>query len=239
MASPILSQISLFPYDFAPSGWKYCDGSKLPKSDYFDLYEILQDSFGGDDQSFGLPDLRDITPPNCHYCMKVTGDFPVGSYPGITGETFFFASLGPTPSNMLECAGQPLAKGKHQYLETFMGTRFGGGPTTYNMPNLRTKSPMGLNYLLTVDGSYPESSPVRDSFLGELFLVPFELSRNIYLTLCNGKEMYAPQQPYLYQLLGNRFGGTNPRFNLPDLRGAAPSQFNYYLNLGGAMPPKP
>ena len=239
MASSMLGQITLFPYDFAPSGWKFCDGSKLPKSDYFWLYEVLQDTFGGDDLYVYLPDLRDIAPPNCHYCMKVTGDFPVGSYPGLTGETFFLATSAPTPPNMKECAGQALPKGRYQYLETYMGTRFGGGPTTFNMPDLRTKSPMGLNYLLPVDGSSPDSSPLRDSFLGELFLVPFELSRNIYLTLCDGKELYAQTQPYLYQLLGNRFGGTNPRFALPDLRGAAPSQFNYYLNLGGTVPPRP
>ena len=98
---------------------------------------------------------------------------------------------------------------------------------------------MELDYMLTADGSPPESSPVRDSFLGELFLVPFELSRNNYLTLCDGKEMYVATQPYLYQLLGNKFGGTNPRFALPDLREAAPSQFNYYLNLSGAIPQKP
>jgi microcystin-dependent protein len=171
--------------------------------------------------------------------MKVTGDFPVGSYPGVSGETFLLASATPTPPNMLECAGQQLATGKHQYLEQFMGTRFGGGTNTYNMPNLRSKSPDGLDWMLTVDGSQPESPAVRDTFIGELLLVPFELTRGYSRTLCDGKELYAPQMPVLYDLLGNRFGGTNPRFNLPDLRGATPSQFNYYINLEGLRPQRP
>ena len=234
MASPMLGQISLFPYDFAPSGWKFCDGSKLPTSENIELYNLLGSDF---DDYFVLPDLRDMAPPNCHYCIKVTGDYPMGSYQGVSGETFL-APFSFKPPNMMECAGQPVAKGKHSTLETYMGTRFGGGPNSFNMPDLRTKSPTGLHYVMTVDGPSPDSRGVRDTYLGELLLVPFELSRADHLKLCDGTELYAQLMRDLYTLLGNRFGGVQPKFAVPDLRGATPSQFNYYINVEGDSPPR-
>jgi microcystin-dependent protein len=234
MASPMLGQISLFPYDFAPSGWKFCDGSKLPTSENIDLYNLLDCDYGDD---FALPDLRDMAPTNCHYCIKVTGDYPIGSYPGAAGETLL-TSHSFTPPNMMECAGQKVPKGKHSALETYMGTRFGGDATTFKMPDLRTKNPTGLHYVMTVDGPSPDTRGIRDTFLGELLLVPFELSRADHLKLCDGTELYAQLMRDLYALLGNRFGGVQPKFALPDLRGAAPSQFNYYLNLQGDVPPR-
>jgi microcystin-dependent protein len=237
MTAPMLGQISLFPYEFAPSGWKFCDGSQLPMSENLELYELLQDTFGGGGGYFGVPDLREFAPANCHYCIKVTGDFPFGSYPGVSGETFL-APLSPTPPNVKECAGQSLTKGKYTHLDEYMGTRFGGGTNTINMPNLRNKNPSGLHYAMIVEGYNPRTRSSRDTYLGELLLLPFELSNADHLALCDGREYFAQLSPALYDLLGNRFGGQQGQFALPDLRNAVPEKFNYYINIEGATPPK-
>ena len=69
----------------------------------------------------------------------------------------------------------------------------------------------------------------------ESTMPPFER----FLQHCAQYWAIAPQASALYGLLGNRFGGTNPEFAVPDLRGDAPSQFNYYINLGGISPQRP
>jgi len=56
---PFLGQITLFPYNFAPNGWAFCQGQLLPISQNTALFSLLGTQFGGDGRStFALPDLR-------------------------------------------------------------------------------------------------------------------------------------------------------------------------------------
>lgn len=60
---PFLSQIMLFPFDWAPRGYALCDGKTLPIDDNQALYALLGLNYGGDGkQTFALPDLRGRTP---------------------------------------------------------------------------------------------------------------------------------------------------------------------------------
>lgn len=60
---PFIGEIRPFPYNFAPLGWLYCDGSLQQISDYDVLYNLLGTTYGGDGvTTFGLPDLRGRTP---------------------------------------------------------------------------------------------------------------------------------------------------------------------------------
>ena len=56
---PILGQICLFGFNFAPQGWAFCDGSLVSISQNSALFALLGTNYGGDGQNtFGLPDLR-------------------------------------------------------------------------------------------------------------------------------------------------------------------------------------
>ncbi|MBW2962680.1 phage tail protein [Mesonia aestuariivivens] len=57
-----LGAIKYFAFNFAPEGWKLCDGELLSISRYTALYALLGTTYGGDGQNtFGLPDLRGRT----------------------------------------------------------------------------------------------------------------------------------------------------------------------------------
>jgi microcystin-dependent protein len=73
-----LGQIQLFPYNFAPTYWAFCEGQLLPLAQYQDLFAVLGKTYGGDGQTtFALPDLRGKEPiPNLHYCIALIGVFP-------------------------------------------------------------------------------------------------------------------------------------------------------------------
>lgn len=233
---PMLGQISLFPYSFAPAGWLFCDGQLMPISENEALFMLLGNRFGGDGEStFALPDLRAAQPANTHHCLSRFGMFKATFYEGLVGETLLSFDP-PTASNMLECTGQSLAKNhKYPMLEVYLGTRFGGDGGHYNLPDLRGKAPSGFRYLLTLQGEDPQFTRERAPFVGELILLPFEVSSQALL-VCNGSRVPVGQNPALYSLIGNTFGGDSTSFALPDLRSAAPAKFNYYISTGGVFP---
>jgi len=58
-AEPFVSQIQLFPFNFAPVGWAECDGQLMPISQNTALFSLLGTTFGGNGTSnFALPNLQ-------------------------------------------------------------------------------------------------------------------------------------------------------------------------------------
>lgn len=56
---PFVAEIRIFPFNFAPKGWAWCDGQILPLSQNTALFSLLGTTYGGDGKSnFALPDLQ-------------------------------------------------------------------------------------------------------------------------------------------------------------------------------------
>jgi microcystin-dependent protein len=63
MADPFVAEIRIFPFNFAPKGWAFCDGQLLPLSQNTALFALLGTTYGGDGKStFALPNLRGRVP---------------------------------------------------------------------------------------------------------------------------------------------------------------------------------
>ena len=63
MADPFVAEIRIFPFNFAPKGWAFCDGQLLPLSQNTALFSLVGTTYGGDGKStFALPDLRGRAP---------------------------------------------------------------------------------------------------------------------------------------------------------------------------------
>jgi microcystin-dependent protein len=59
MADPFVAEIRIFPFNFAPKGWAFCDGQILPLSQNTALFSLLGTTYGGDGKSnFALPNLQ-------------------------------------------------------------------------------------------------------------------------------------------------------------------------------------
>jgi microcystin-dependent protein len=59
MADPFVAEIRIFPFNFPPKGWAFCDGQLLPISQNTALFSLLGTTYGGDGKStFALPDLQ-------------------------------------------------------------------------------------------------------------------------------------------------------------------------------------
>jgi len=63
MADPFVAEIRIFPFNFAPRGWAWCDGQLLPLSQNTALFSLLGTTYGGNGKSnFALPDLQGSAP---------------------------------------------------------------------------------------------------------------------------------------------------------------------------------
>ena len=59
MSAPFVAEIRIFPYNFAPTGWAFCNGQLMPISQNTALFALLGTTYGGDGKStFALPNLQ-------------------------------------------------------------------------------------------------------------------------------------------------------------------------------------
>jgi microcystin-dependent protein len=63
MADQFVAEIRIFPFNFAPTGWAFCDGQLLPLSQNTALFSLLGTTYGGNGKStFALPDMQGNVP---------------------------------------------------------------------------------------------------------------------------------------------------------------------------------
>jgi microcystin-dependent protein len=63
MADPFVAEIRIFPFNFAPKGWAWCNGQILPISQNTALFSLLGTTYGGDGKStFALPNMEGNAP---------------------------------------------------------------------------------------------------------------------------------------------------------------------------------
>jgi microcystin-dependent protein len=63
MTDPFVAEIRIFPFNFAPRGWAFCDGQIMPISQNTALFSLLGTTYGGDGRTtFALPDLQGRVP---------------------------------------------------------------------------------------------------------------------------------------------------------------------------------
>jgi microcystin-dependent protein len=63
MATPFLGELKLVPFDFAPTGWAFCNGQLLSIAQNTALFSLLGTQYGGDGRTtFALPNLQGAVP---------------------------------------------------------------------------------------------------------------------------------------------------------------------------------
>jgi microcystin-dependent protein len=63
MSNPFVAEIRIFPFNFAPKGWAFCDGQIMSISQNTALFSLLGTTYGGDGKStFALPNMQGNAP---------------------------------------------------------------------------------------------------------------------------------------------------------------------------------
>jgi len=63
VADPFVAEIRIFPFNFAPKGWAWCNGQLMPISQNTALFSLLGTTYGGNGTTnFALPNLQASAP---------------------------------------------------------------------------------------------------------------------------------------------------------------------------------
>jgi len=63
MSDAFVAEIRIFPFNFPPTGWAFCNGQLMPISQNTALFSLLGTTYGGDGKStFALPDMQGNAP---------------------------------------------------------------------------------------------------------------------------------------------------------------------------------
>ena len=171
MADPFVAEIRIFPFNFPPKGWAFCNGQILPLSQNTALFSLLGTTYGGDGRSnFALPNMQGSAPMHpgqgpglsLHDLGETGGSQTVtllqSEIPSHSHSLMAVASTGskslPTANSLaraggatpyLPPAGAPLASMSPNAL-----TLAGGGQPHNNMQPFLT-----LNFCIALQGVFP------------------------------------------------------------------------------------
>jgi microcystin-dependent protein len=92
MSSPFVCEIRIFPFNFAPTGWAFCDGQLLVLSQNTAVFSLLGTFYGGDGKTtFALPNLQGM---GAMHTTQYSGGGPFGDFPlGSTSGTDYVTLL--------------------------------------------------------------------------------------------------------------------------------------------------
>lgn len=231
-----LGEIRLFPYRDGPEGWIYCAGQVLTiNQENSPLFTLLGSNFGGDGtRTFALPDLREEEPvPGMGYYIAAEGLYPRDS--GLTsntmlGELRLFPYYMEMNDNWVTTDGRALSDSEPLY--SVYGTTFGQDrQDSFKLPQIDPVQP-NIRYFAAKAGIHPGNA--GEVYVGETRMFPLEIP-GLASYMADGKLLNVTANRALYELIGNKFGGTpNQTFGVPDLRGKPLTQ--YYVSHYGYVP---
>jgi microcystin-dependent protein len=106
MADPFVAEIRMFPFNFAPTGWAFCDGQLLPISQNTALFSLVGTFYGGDGKStFALPNLQGSTPLFWGQGSGLS-DYDLGQQGGSETITLLESEI-PAHNHMVEAVSDP------------------------------------------------------------------------------------------------------------------------------------
>jgi len=174
MSNPFVAEVRIFPFNFAPTGWAFCNGQLLPLSQNTALFSLLGTFYGGDGKStFALPNLQDSVP------LHVGGNQPgpsgtvydLGEISGEEGVALLQSEM-PFHTHSLMTEVVP-ANSKLPTATEAVGRSSGGnvflpvdsnlgvmdpntvGPTGSNFPHNNLMPYLVLNFCIALQGVFP------------------------------------------------------------------------------------
>jgi microcystin-dependent protein len=172
MADPFVAEIRMFPFNFAPKGWAFCDGQQLPLSQNTALFSLLGTTYGGDGKvNFALPDLQGSSPMHPGQGQNPTLSQRTLGEVGGTQSVLLIQSELPAHSHALQLSEQdgisnspegqlPAgAPGMSMYTDLpgtpVMMAVQASGPSGGNLPHNNLMPYLTLNFCIALQGVFP------------------------------------------------------------------------------------
>jgi microcystin-dependent protein len=173
MADPFVAEIRIFPFNFAPKGWAFCNGQLLPISQNTALFSLLGTTYGGDGKStFALPNLLGSAPMHPGQGPGLSL-YDLGQTSGVESVTLLQSEI-PLHSHAMQGATQDPATAKLVNPSASFGLSQGGGiyqdtaaallapealaPTGGSLPHNNMQPYLTLNFNIALQGVFPPRS---------------------------------------------------------------------------------
>jgi len=221
MINPYIGEVTCFGFKYAPAGWIKCEGQLLSVQEFNPLFKVVGTLFGGDGiATFGLPNYLLMTEDGGTMCISAVGAPPTGGRNALPGEMTIFAYQYKNPPGWIECDGGVLPIAQHVALFQILKTTFGGnGTTTFGLPKSKYAPPPFGPDSPPLEYSIVEvpPGPNEEGYVGEIKIFPATVPPNGWLP-CDGRLLPIAQNPALFSLLGNSYGGDGKTtFGLPNI----------------------
>lgn len=152
MADPFVAEIRVFPFNFAPKGWAWCDGQLLPLSQNTALFSLLGTTYGGNGKSnFALPDLQGSVPFHPGQGPGL-GLYDLGQIGGTETVTLLQTDM-PAHTHALQVAGSDEAETNVAVGDALTRSKNGNIYSTNN-----TLKPMAPDALAPAGGNQPHNN---------------------------------------------------------------------------------
>lgn len=162
---PFISEIKLFPWDWAPKYWALCNGALLSIAQNQALFSLIGTTYGGNGvTNFALPDLRSRT------AIHFGSGYALGQMAGSETVTLNITQL-PLHNHMFmgdASAGTVSNPGGHLLASNAGNNNFYGPPGNLQPLNPASIAPVGgnqphenmqpylvLNYCIAIQGVFP------------------------------------------------------------------------------------
>lgn len=178
MSDQFVAEIRIFPFNFPPAGWAFCNGQLLPISQNTALFSLLGTNYGGNGMSnFALPDMQGSVPMQSGQGQGLSDRF-LGEQGGSDQVTLLEAEIpahthtfqastmpGTTPNPADAVPAKPLWTS---------GTQFGSGlaysisepgemlalqavaPSGGSLPHNNMQPYLALNFCIALQGIFPQ-----------------------------------------------------------------------------------
>jgi microcystin-dependent protein len=167
---PFVAEIRIFPFNFAPKGWAFCDGQLLPLSQNTALFSLLGTTYGGDGKSnFALPNMQGNAPMHpgqgpglsLHDLGETGGSDTVSLLESeIPSHTHLLHAYGSDPSDHFNPTGTSLARsnggntwGAASNLVAFAPQAI--APAGGSQPHNNMQPYLTLNFCIALQGVFP------------------------------------------------------------------------------------
>jgi microcystin-dependent protein len=178
MSDQFVAEIRIFPLNFAPTGWAFCDGQLMPISQNTALFALLGTTYGGDGKStFGLPNMQDNAPMQPGTSTGLSQRF-LGEASGVETVTLLQSEM-PFHTHSVQAANvngntdQPTGAALSRGQFSFQGNSgsvpyyFTGAPATMmapqaiapaggGLPHSNMQPYLTLNFCIALQGIFPQ-----------------------------------------------------------------------------------
>jgi microcystin-dependent protein len=174
MSDQFLAEIRIFPFNFPPTGWAFCDGQIMPISQNTALFALLGTTYGGDGTStFALPDMQGNAPmqPGQGQGLSLRD---LGEMSGVESITLLQTEIPVHTHNVVCSQGDgternPNVAGNGQLLATGIGISMYQAPGPLTNASFQAIAPAGgglphnnmqpyltLNFCIALQGIFPQ-----------------------------------------------------------------------------------